>query len=94
MSDFMTTEGCDKKHEETMKVLSEINNRLYKDNGQKSIQSRLNEQEVTIGKVTDNQKKMDSALTRLFWAIATPLIGGCIWVGIIAVKYLIIIGKL
>ena len=41
--EFMTMERCDEKHRETMSVLNAINDRLYKDNGKKSIQTRLNE---------------------------------------------------
>lgn len=94
MPDFMTIEGCTEKHRETMGILNAINNRLYKDNGQKSIQSRLNEQETMINGIADNQKKMDGALTRLFWTIATPLIGASLWVCWIGIKYLITTGKL
>lgn len=92
MTDFMTIEGCNEKHRETMGVLNAINNRLYKDNGQKSIQSRLNEQEITITNVAENQRKMDGALTRLFWAVATPLIGGALWGGWLIIKFFISIG--
>ncbi|MDD5062788.1 MAG: hypothetical protein PHN44_10965 [Candidatus Marinimicrobia bacterium] len=94
MTDFMTIEGCDQKHKETMTVLTELNNRLYKDNGKKSIQSRLNEQEINIKAVAENQKKMDGALTRLFWTVATPLIMGALWACYAGVKFLITTGKL
>lgn len=92
--EFMRVKDCNEKHRETMDVLNAINDRLYRDNGQKSIQSRLNDQETTIKNITENQKKMDGALTRLFWTIATPLIGGSLWVCWIGVKYLITTGKL
>lgn len=43
--EYMTADGCDKKHRETVELLQAINDRLYKDNGKKSIQSILNEHE-------------------------------------------------
>jgi len=52
MSDiFMTQDGCDAKHKETVGLLTEINNRLYRDNGKKSIQTQLNEHGNVIASV-------------------------------------------
>jgi hypothetical protein len=45
----MTVDGCDKKHQETMRVLNEINNRLYRDNGHLSIQTRLDRGDRILG---------------------------------------------
>ena len=53
MSDeFMTVEKCDEKHKQTMKVLNEINDRLFKDNGNLSIQTRLDRSTQTLRVVT------------------------------------------
>lgn len=46
---FMTIDGCDKKHRETMSVLNEIKDRLYKDNGHLSIQTRLDRGDRILG---------------------------------------------
>lgn len=46
---YMTVDGCDKKHQETMRVLNEINNRLYRDNGHLSIQTRLDRGDRILG---------------------------------------------
>ena len=49
MSDeFMTKKGCDVKHKETMDVLTEIKDRLWKDNGNISIQTRLDRHNQTL----------------------------------------------
>ena len=49
MSDeFMTVEKCDEKHKQTMKVLNEINDRLFKDNGNLSMQTRLDRSTQTL----------------------------------------------
>lgn len=45
----MTTAGCDLKHRETMAKLNEINDRLYKDNGRVSIQTRLDRGDRILG---------------------------------------------
>jgi len=69
MSDeYMTKAGCDLKHKETLAVLTEINNRLYKDNGNKSIQTRLNEHSNVI-------VSFQHALWILYGAIILSLIG-------------------
>jgi hypothetical protein len=39
--EFMTRDRCDKKHDELLGALKELNDRLYKDNGRLSIQTRL-----------------------------------------------------
>lgn len=46
--EYMTQEACKEKHKESMDLLLEINKRLFKDNGTKSIQTRLNEHERFI----------------------------------------------
>ena len=66
--EYMTKAGCDAKHKETLAVLTEINNRLYKDNGNKSIQTRLNE----YGNVIIS---FHHALWILYGAIVLTLIG-------------------
>lgn len=43
--EFITRKDCDQKHEATMSLLNEINNRLFKDNGNISIQTRLDRHE-------------------------------------------------
>ncbi|MFA5187294.1 MAG: hypothetical protein WC551_12520 [Patescibacteria group bacterium] len=62
MTDFMTVERCEQKHTETMSFLRdiksdvqqvqtdqrELNNRLYKDNGRKSVQSMLNDHDRVL----------------------------------------------
>ena len=50
--EFMTVEKCDEKHKQTMKVLNEINDRLFKDNGNLSIQTRLDRSTQTLRVVT------------------------------------------
>ena len=53
MSDeFMTVEKCDEKHKQTMKVLNEINDRLFKDNGNLSMQTRLDRSTQTLSIVS------------------------------------------
>ena len=49
--EYMTKDGCDLKHKETLAILTEINDRLYKDNGKKSIQTRLSEHSNVIASV-------------------------------------------
>lgn len=46
--EYMSVEACREKHKESMDLLLEINKRLFKDNGVKSIQTRLNEHERFI----------------------------------------------
>ena len=98
---FVTVSDCERKHKESsdaykslVGLMNEINHRLYKDNGSKSIQSRLNAQEKSIFDICENQKRMDCALTRLFWAIASPVILGLLWLVFIIAKHLIMTGKL
>ena len=50
--EFMTVGKCDEKHKQTMKVLNEINDRLFKDNGNLSIQTRLDRSTQTLRVVT------------------------------------------
>jgi len=50
--EFMTVEKCGEKHKETLKVLNEINDRLFKDNGNLSIQTRLDRSTQTLRVVT------------------------------------------
>jgi hypothetical protein len=47
--DYMTVASCLDKHKETMKLLGEINDRLYKDNGKLSIQTRLDRGDRILG---------------------------------------------
>ena len=88
----------DSDHAEVMRLLNiiskeqaDVRNRLYKDNGNKSIQSRLNESDVILDEVIKNQGRMDGALTRLFWAIATPIIAGSLYGMIILIKHVVIL---
>lgn len=48
-TEFMTVDVCEKKHKETMDILREINDRLYKDNGKLSIQTRLDRGDRILG---------------------------------------------
>jgi hypothetical protein len=98
---YVTVADCERKHKESADsykslagLMNEINARLFKDNGSKSIQSRLNAQEKSIYDICENQKRMDGALTRLFWTVATPLIMGALWACYAGVKFLITTGKL
>jgi len=99
--EFVTPEACERRHKESgdkynvlYDLMNKINNRLYIDNGKKSMQSRLNEQEAMIKSIADNQRKMDGALTRLFWTIATPIIGGALWIFWMFIRFLISTGKI
>ena len=42
-TDYMTRSDCEVKHNELLKAINDLDDRLYKDNGRKSIQSILNE---------------------------------------------------
>ena len=80
MSDqYVSTTTCDQKHGELVGLLQNINDRLYKDNGTKSIQSRLNEHEQTMSNVLAAQTNFNAQLTRLFWTLFTLLLGGAGW---------------
>ena len=46
--DYVTTKDCEKHQKATMDLLKEINNRLFRDNGKKSFQTRLNAHENFI----------------------------------------------
>ena len=46
--DFVTTKDCENRQKATMDLLKEINNRLFRDNGKKSFQTRLNAHENFI----------------------------------------------
>ena len=41
MSEPILREECDRKHAEVMQAITDLSNRLYRDNGHLSIQSRL-----------------------------------------------------
>jgi len=47
--EYVTVSNCDRKHNDIMSKLNEINDRLYKDNGKLSIQTRLDRGDRIIG---------------------------------------------
>ena len=79
MEKYVSTDSCNQKHGELVGLLQDINNRLYKDNGSKSIQSRLNEHEQTMTNVLNAQTNFSAQLTKLFWTLFTLLLGGAGW---------------
>lgn len=49
--EYVLKSDCKETHEKSLGLLTEINNRLYKDNGRKSIQSVLNDHERILAVV-------------------------------------------
>ena len=47
--EYVTAAHCDAKHNDIMEKLTEINDRLYKDNGKLSIQTRLDRGDRILG---------------------------------------------
>jgi len=47
--EYMTVARCDKKHNDIMAKLEELNSRLYRDNGHVSIQTRLDRGDRILG---------------------------------------------
>ena len=81
MPDFVSTDKCklihaqsDKRLEEIMGVLQEMNNRLYRDNGHISIQTRL-----------DRHQRIVEVLC---WAIS--VVGGTVLVSVVCFIFRII----
>ncbi len=46
MEEYMTKAGCDEKHRELLRAVEKLSDRLYKDNGTLSMQSRLGRMEI------------------------------------------------
>ena len=73
--EYMTKYGCDAKHKETLELLNAINDRLFKDNGSLSIQTRL-----------DRHEQLAKGLTRaITWLSATVL--GAIILGLASLVF-------
>ena len=75
--EFMTIKNCNEKHREIMSALSELNNRLYRDNGHLSIQTRLD--------------RGDRILGILCWVTTTA--AGAIIVGMVALVFRVLTHK-
>ena len=41
--EYMTRKACDRKHQQLLDAINTLNDRLYKDNGRRSIQSIIND---------------------------------------------------
>ena len=67
--EYVTVSEYVKKHDETINLLKEINDRLYKDNGKKSIQTQLNEHGNVINSV-------QRALWLFYGAIVLAIVSG------------------
>lgn len=67
--EYVTVEEYETKHKETINLLKEINDRLYKDNGKKSIQTQLNEHGNVINSV-------QRALWLFYGAIVLAIVSG------------------
>ena len=73
--EYMTKDGCDAKHKETLELLNAINDRLFKDNGSLSIQTRL-----------DRHEQLAKGLMRVItWLSATVL--GAIILGLASLVF-------
>ena len=46
--EYVLREHCNEKHKELLAAVNGLNNRLYKDNGKRSIQSILNSHDTAI----------------------------------------------
>ena len=46
--EYVLRKHCDEKHKELLAAVNGLNNRLYKDNGKRSIQSILNSHDTAI----------------------------------------------
>lgn len=76
MTDYMSKADCDEKHEATMAILNEINDRLFKDNGKVSIQTRL-----------DRHEQFLKTLNWAFGIIASTLLVGSVGVVVAVVNH-------